>query len=73
MTYGKPSVLSLPPRRRGLTTRIPPKALEHLSDEALRRLARMFEILKQHQRFPSDRLRSEMARLPKPDGGHRHI
>eukprot|EP00959_Pyramimonas_sp_CCMP1952_P420965 8818501-Pyramimonas_sp.AAC.1 len=29
-------------------TRIPPKALEHLSGEALRRLALMFEVFEQH-------------------------
>eukprot|EP00959_Pyramimonas_sp_CCMP1952_P055977 1169481-Pyramimonas_sp.AAC.1 len=52
---------------------MPPKALEHLSDEALRRLAQMFEVFEQHLRLPPDRLHSETVRLPETDGGHRLI
>eukprot|EP00959_Pyramimonas_sp_CCMP1952_P033443 702083-Pyramimonas_sp.AAC.1 len=33
----------------------------------------MFEVFDLHLRFPSERLHSEMVRLPKPDGGRRLI
>eukprot|EP00959_Pyramimonas_sp_CCMP1952_P164685 3442378-Pyramimonas_sp.AAC.1 len=36
-------------------TRVPSKALEHLSDEALGRLAQMFEVFERRFRIPPDR------------------
>ncbi|CAK0862105.1 unnamed protein product, partial [Prorocentrum cordatum] len=52
---------------------IPPRALEDLSDDALRAMIAVYHKCEELLAWPSGRLINTMVRLPKPDGGCRLI